>query len=44
MLDRWGIRRSPQFRQPLEKVVSRYHAAEIFRNGVTNSETVKPDR
>ena len=44
LLDRWGIRRSPQFRQPLEKVVSRYHAAQIFRDGATNSEAVKPDR
>jgi glycosyltransferase involved in cell wall biosynthesis len=43
LLDRWGIRRSPQFRQPLEKVISRYHAAEIFRDGAANSETVKPD-
>jgi glycosyltransferase involved in cell wall biosynthesis len=43
LLDRWGIRRSPQFRQPLEKVISRYHAAEIFRDRAANSETVKPD-
>jgi hypothetical protein len=43
LLDRWGIRRSPQFRQPLEKVISRYHAAQIFRDGAANSETVKPD-
>jgi len=44
MLDHWGIRRSPQFRQPLEKVVSRYHAAAIFRNDSANSDTLKPDR
>jgi glycosyltransferase involved in cell wall biosynthesis len=31
LLDRWGIRRSPQFRQPLAQVISRYHAAQIFR-------------
>jgi glycosyltransferase involved in cell wall biosynthesis len=43
LLDRWGIRRSAQFRQPLEKVISRYHAAQIFRNGAVNSETAKPD-
>jgi len=44
LLDRWGIRRSPQFRQPLEKVISRYHAATIFRDGAANSEAAKPDR
>jgi glycosyltransferase involved in cell wall biosynthesis len=33
LLDRWGIRRSPQFRQPLSLVISRYHAAQIFRDG-----------
>jgi glycosyltransferase involved in cell wall biosynthesis len=44
LLDHWGLRRSPQFRQPLEKVVSRYHATAIFRNGAANSENVKPDR
>jgi glycosyltransferase involved in cell wall biosynthesis len=43
LLDHWGLRRSPQFRQPLEKVISRYHAAAIFRNGGTSSETVEPD-
>jgi glycosyltransferase involved in cell wall biosynthesis len=43
LLDRWGIRRSPQFRQPLEKVISRYHAAQIFRDSATSSETAKPD-
>jgi len=43
LLDRWGIRQSPQFRQPLEKVISRYHAAEILRRGVANSDTAKPD-
>jgi glycosyltransferase involved in cell wall biosynthesis len=32
LLDRWGIRRSPQFRQPLSLVISRYHAAQIFRS------------
>jgi hypothetical protein len=44
LLDRWGIRRSPQFRQPLEKVISRYHAAAIIRDGAANSEAAKPDR
>jgi glycosyltransferase involved in cell wall biosynthesis len=44
LLDRWGIRRSPQFRQPLEKVISRYHAAQIFRNGAASSNTAKPDQ
>jgi glycosyltransferase involved in cell wall biosynthesis len=33
LLDRWGIRPTPQFRQPLGKVISRYHAAQIFRDG-----------
>jgi len=32
LLDHWGIRRSPQFRQSLSSVISRYHAPEIFRN------------
>ncbi len=31
LLDRWGLRRSPQFRQTLSEVISRYHANEIFR-------------
>jgi len=44
LLDRWGILRSPQFRQPLEKVISRYHAAAIIRDGAANSEAAKPDR
>ncbi len=44
LLDRRGIRRSPQFRQPLEKVISRYHAAAIFRDNDANSEAAKPDR
>jgi glycosyltransferase involved in cell wall biosynthesis len=44
LLDRWGIRRSPQFRQPLEKVISRYHAAQIIRTEAANSEAAKPDR
>ena len=43
LLDRWGIRRSPQFRQPLEKVISRYHAAQIFRDDAGNSDAVSPD-
>jgi glycosyltransferase involved in cell wall biosynthesis len=37
LLDRWGIRRWPQFRQPLDQVVSRYHAAQIFREGTGNA-------
>jgi glycosyltransferase involved in cell wall biosynthesis len=44
LLDRWGIRCSPQFRQPLEKVISRYHAAMIIRDAAANSEAAKPDR
>jgi glycosyltransferase involved in cell wall biosynthesis len=50
LLDRWGIRRSPQFRQPLEQVISRYHAAQIFRGGAgtaaggTSPEPAKPHR
>ena len=32
LLDHWGIRRSPQFRQSLSSVISRYHAPDIFRN------------
>jgi glycosyltransferase involved in cell wall biosynthesis len=50
LLNRWGVRRSPQFSQPLENVISRYHAAQIFRNGrapaasTTHPEPVKPDR
>jgi len=44
ILDRWGIHHSPQFRQPLEKVISRYHAAQIFRNGAADSNTAKPDQ
>jgi len=43
LLDRWGIHQSPQFRQPLEQVISRYHAAEILRRNVANSDTAKPD-
>ncbi|MCU0503006.1 MAG: glycosyltransferase family 2 protein [Anaerolineae bacterium] len=37
LLDRWGIRRSPQFRQNLSGVISRYHASEIFRDGPTSA-------
>jgi glycosyltransferase involved in cell wall biosynthesis len=44
LLDRSGIRPSPQFRQPLKKVVSRYHAAQIFRNDPAASDNPKPDR
>jgi glycosyltransferase involved in cell wall biosynthesis len=44
LLDHWGIRRSPQFRQPLETVISRYHAAQIFRNGAASSKSAKPDQ
>ena len=44
LLDRWGIRRSPQFRQPLEKVISRYHAAQIFRDDAASSNTAEPDQ
>jgi glycosyltransferase involved in cell wall biosynthesis len=33
LLDRWGVRRSPQYRQNLSNVISRYHATEIFREG-----------
>jgi glycosyltransferase involved in cell wall biosynthesis len=42
LLDRWDIHRSAQFREPLEKVISRYHAAEIFRNGAASPDTPKP--
>ncbi len=45
LLDRWGIRRSPQFRQPLGDVVSRYHAAQIFRVSAKSTASVPgPDR
>jgi glycosyltransferase involved in cell wall biosynthesis len=44
LLDRWGIRRTPQFRQPLEKVISRYHATQIFGDPAADPEAVKPDR
>jgi glycosyltransferase involved in cell wall biosynthesis len=44
LLDRWGIRPSAQFRQPLEKVVSRYHAAQIFRSDPAAPDNPKPDR
>lgn len=43
LLDHWGIHRSPQFRQPLENVISRYHAAQIYRDSAASSETAKPD-
>ena len=32
-----GIRRSPQFRQNLSSVISRYHATAIFRDGPVNA-------
>jgi glycosyltransferase involved in cell wall biosynthesis len=47
LLDRWGLHRSPQFRQPLEKVISRYHAAQILRGGAENTaspDPAEPDR
>ena len=31
LLDRWSLRRSPQFRQSLGSVISRYHAGSILR-------------
>lgn len=31
LLDRWGVRRSPQFRAQLRTVMSRYHAETILR-------------
>ena len=37
LLDRWGVRRSPQYRQNLSNVISRYHATEIFREGSTGA-------
>jgi glycosyltransferase involved in cell wall biosynthesis len=30
LLDRWGIRRRPQFRDTLSSIISRYHAGEIL--------------
>ncbi len=33
LLDRWGLHKRPQYRQNLSGVISRYHAATIFRNG-----------
>lgn len=35
LLDRWGVRRSPQYRQHLSDVISRYHATGIFRAEIT---------
>ncbi len=42
LLDRWGVRRSPQFRQRLGAVISRYHASEIFRNGPAEVGSTQP--
>ena len=42
LLDRWGIRRSPQFRQNLSSVISRYHATAIFRDGPVNASSTQP--
>jgi hypothetical protein len=42
LLDRWGIRRSPQFRQSLSSVISRYHATAIFRDGPVNASSTQP--
>ncbi len=42
LLDRWNVLRSPQFRQPLAQVVSRYHAAQIFRDAAATSRPAPP--
>lgn len=44
LLDRWGVRRSPQFRQSLSAIVSRYHATEIFREGAAGVGPAQPAR
>ena len=42
LADRWGLRRSPQFRQNLGNVISRYHAANILRRPPTGSGPAAP--
>ncbi len=42
LLDRWGVRPSPQFRQTLGQVISRYHANEIFRAAQTGVGPAQP--
>jgi glycosyltransferase involved in cell wall biosynthesis len=42
LLDRWGVRRSPQFRQNLGNVISRYHAGAILRDPPTESGPTAP--
>ncbi len=42
LLDRMGIRRSPQFRRSLSSIISRYHAASILRDSSANSGPLAP--
>lgn len=42
LLDRWNLRRSPQFRQQLSSVISPYHATEIFRERTTGAGAAQP--
>jgi glycosyltransferase involved in cell wall biosynthesis len=42
LLDRWNLRRSPQFRQQLSSVISPYYATEIFREGTTGAGAAQP--
>jgi glycosyltransferase involved in cell wall biosynthesis len=44
LLDRWGLRRYPQFRQNLSGVISRYHAATILRNESVSTGASQPTR
>jgi glycosyltransferase involved in cell wall biosynthesis len=42
LMDRWGLRRSPQFRQNLGNVISPYHAANILRRPPTGPGPAAP--
>ena len=42
LLYRWGLRRSPQYRQNLSHVISRYHATGIFREGGADADAIRP--
>ena len=41
LLDRWNLRRSPQYRQHLNSVISPYHATGIFREDAANTGAAK---
>jgi glycosyltransferase involved in cell wall biosynthesis len=44
LLDRWGLRPAPQFRQRLRDVISRYHASSILGPTAPATAPITPDR